>query len=117
MLQHDGKHSNYSGVTKSYAAASEEEPKCSSCRHRNKGEGEKNKTKQTNNHLPLEDLRYAGISREKPPPPLSTLKGGLRRGASWLHPFQSLSALHAAELPWAGPAFPPSPVLHHCFKL
>ena len=37
MLPRDGRHSNDSSVAKSYATVGEDEPKYSSCRHRNKG--------------------------------------------------------------------------------
>jgi len=57
--------------------------------------------------LPLEGLRYTGISSKKLTPPLPPLNCGLGRGGSWLQPFWSLSALHTPELPWVGPAFPP----------
>ena len=57
-------------------------------------------------YLPLEGLRYTRISSKIPLPALPTLKWGLRRGGSWLHPFHHSGELHAPEL-WTGPAFPP----------
>lgn len=67
-------------------------------------------------YLPLEGLRYTGISIEIPLSPLQTLKWGLGRSGAWLHPFQSLSciALHAPELP--GLTLPSQQVLNHWFK-
>jgi len=44
-------------------------------------------------YLPAEGLRYTGISREIPLPPLLTLKWGLGGGGSWFHPFQSLRSI------------------------
>jgi len=41
-------------------------------------------------YLPSEDLRYTGISSKIPLIPLPTLKCGLGRGGSWLHPLWSL---------------------------
>ena len=57
-------------------------------------------------HLPLEGLRYTGISSKIPSAPLPTLKWGLGRDGSWLHPFHHSGTLHTPELPWIGPAFP-----------
>ena len=60
-----------------------------------------------------------------PSPPLPTLKWGLGKGGSCLQPFHHLGTLHAPELLWAGPAFPPDaqslhqavtqPFCHTCF--
>jgi len=52
--------------------------------------------------LPLEDLRRTGISTKIVLSPLPTLKWGLGRGVSWLHPFWSLryTACIWASLAW-----------------
>jgi len=57
--------------------------------------------------LPLEDLRRTGISTKIVLSPLPTLKWGLGRAGSWLHPFGQSGTLPAPELPYVGPAFPP----------
>ena len=56
--------------------------------------------------LPSEVLNYIGIFKKTFFPLLPTLKWGLGRGGSWLHPIQSVRYLHAPELPWVGPVFP-----------
>ena len=75
------------------ATANENKTKCNSC----KNEGKE-----------LLTFRIPQVGRdlwqEIPSLPLPTPKQGLGRGGSWFHPFWSL---HAPELPWVGPAFPP----------
>jgi len=62
------------------------------------------------NCLPLEVLWYIGISSKMALLPLPTLR---RSGKGWIlaPPLWSLrghcTELHAPELPWVGPAFPP----------
>jgi len=57
--------------------------------------------------LPLEDLRYAGISRKRylylDCQPLNEIWEGVDPGST---PSSHSSALHAPECPWVGLAFP-----------
>jgi len=54
-------------------------------------------------YLPLEDPRYAEISRQIPLPPLPTLKWGLGRGGPLLHPSWSLRYIACT---WASVGWP-----------
>lgn len=63
-------------------------------------------------YLPLEGLRYTGISIEIPLSPLQTLKWGLGRSGSWLQPFHH--SVHCMHLSSPGLALPSHQVLSHC---
>jgi len=56
--------------------------------------------------LPSEGLTYRWISSKIPLPPLPSLKRGLGRGGSWLHPFQSLRYIACTWTPLAWPCIP-----------
>ena len=56
--------------------------------------------------LPLEGLQWAGISSKTPLPPLPSLKWGLGRDGSWLHPFQSLGSTACTWAPLGWPCLP-----------
>jgi len=92
ILQQDGKYSSNSGTAKSLATANENKPKCS--RHRN----------EEKELLTFRRLQaHRDLQQEVPSPPVPTLKWGLGRGVSWLHPFQSLRciAFTWAHLGWS----------------
>ena len=63
---------------------------------------------------PVRSSNTQGSPNEVPPPVLPTLNWGLGRGASWLHPFQSL--LHCMHLSFPGLVLPSHQVLNCCFK-
>lgn len=53
--------------------------------------------------LPSEGLKCRGISSKTPLLPLPTLKWGLGKGGSWLHPFQSFRCIAFTWDPLGGP--------------
>jgi len=57
-------------------------------------------------YLPSEDLRYTEIASKTPLLPLPTLKWGLGRGWSRLHPFQSLRHIARSWAPLGWPCLP-----------
>jgi len=69
------------GVAESWAAASEDKPMCSSHGCRNKGKALLT-FRRPQEHRDLQQEMFS--------PPLPTLKRGLGRGVSLLHPFQLL---------------------------
>jgi len=85
-------------VAKSSAAANKNKPKRSSCRAEMKEKS----------CLPLEDLRYIGISDKRCPQlhcqPLNEVWEGVDPGST---PSSHSGTLHTPELPWVCPAFPP----------
>ena len=56
--------------------------------------------------LPSEGWTQAGISSKIPLPALPTLKWGLGRSGSWLHPFQPLRCIACSWAPLGWPCFP-----------
>jgi len=56
--------------------------------------------------LPSEYLRHIGIFSKIPPPPLPTLKWGLERSRSWLHPFWALRYIACTWAPLGWPCLP-----------
>jgi len=56
--------------------------------------------------LPSEGLKDIRITSKTPSPPLLTLKWGLGRGGSWLHPSRSLSCIECTWGPLGWPCLP-----------
>ena len=104
MLLWDRKYHDNNRVTKSLATANENEPKCS--RHRIEGK----ELLTFGRPLVGKDLQQEILS-----PPLTTLKWGLGRAGSWLHPFP-ITQVHCLHLSSPGLALPSHQVLHHFFR-
>jgi len=85
---------------RSQAAANKDLLNYNSHSHRNK--------EKERSYLPLESLRYTGITSKISIPPLTTLKWGLGRAGSWLHLFWSLRYIACTWVPLGWPCLPPT---------
>ena len=77
--------------------ANENTPKCSSYKYRNE------EKELLTFGRPQTDRN---LQKEIPSPPLPTLKWGLGRGGSWLHPFWSLRSIACTWAPLGWPCLP-----------
>jgi len=96
ILQCDGKHSNGSRVAKSRLQQVKRSPNAAAT-NTNKGKKE--------SAYPWKASDMQGSPARSPHLHCQPLNEGW--GGSRLHPFNQSGSLHAPELPWAGPAFPP----------